>query len=710
MNSMTIGLDFETYGDVNLPVHGLDRYSNGEHFRPTLACTFYQGADGQEVERTFDFVEDYFGSAKQGLLDELKGRTIVAHNAPFEQAVLAHPLLGTKLPHERFIDSAVVARAAGAGSRLEQAAPQLLGVDKMAEGRDLIKLFAIPGKYQEANGSDAFDPDIVEHNPIEWQTFKDYCLLDARLGYYIVKEWDFHLGTNERAYTAVTSDMNDVGWKVDMAKVEEMQRRYLANMDKALAEFRARYETYVDEKDLLNFRSFPQLKEFCRSRGVNARSFDEEHVTMLLTKVAARLDKGGLTPEQTVRLNEVEAMLQTKQILGGSSLSKLQKIEDLVGPGDRLRGSYVHVGAAQTLRTSGKGVQMQNLKRLAEPMDMSELDDPDADWSNDELAVNLRQVFTASDPDGALIVGDFSSVESRGLAWAAGADWKIEAFRNGKDLYKVLAAKIFSVHYDDVLKPQRQTGKVGELSCGYGAGPGAVKDFAAKMGVAMTAEEAASLVNDWRAANPEVVILWERLDSLLMEVVRQGQAFAQQIIGNGLVVSLEHTPTPVSLQALDPNCQSIMLTLRYRGQRPLMRRVFHGAYMRGRNVGYWKPAKNKTGAAWVNHYRHPKSKEIVFYNVYGGKLSGILTQSMCREMFFSSLAGLHRELKKWSNVDIVGQFHDEIVLDWRPRTPDGAWELSLEQAKQMLNDWMSSSLLPGFPLAAEIKHDYRYTK
>ena len=52
-------------------------------------------------------------------------------------------------------------------------------------------------------------------------------------------------------------------------------------------------------------------------------------------------------------------------------------------------------------------------------------------------------------------------------------------------------------------KEQRQTGKVGELSCGYGAGGGAVKDFAAKMGVEMVEAEANKLVIDWRDSEPE---------------------------------------------------------------------------------------------------------------------------------------------------------------------------------------------------------------
>src|SRR5690606_31548398 len=147
----------------------------------------------------------------------------------------------------------------------------------------------------------------------------------------------------------------------------------------------------------------------------------------------------------------------------------------------RLRDQYVHCGAGQTLRTSGRSVQMQNLKRIGLPVNMDLLFDANTSWSNNAMAENMRQVFTSSHPQGELIVGDFSSVESRGLAWLSKEAWKTASYREGKDLYKVLASKIFNTPYERISKTQRQVGKVGELSCGYGAGPGAVKEFAQNM-------------------------------------------------------------------------------------------------------------------------------------------------------------------------------------------------------------------------------------
>jgi DNA polymerase len=706
-----IGLDFETYGGVNLPVHGLDRYVSDETFTPILASVYWQDSSGRAQRERFDFV-DNFTRAKKELREALDDFTIVAHNAPFEKAVCDWLQYG--FTHDRFLDSAVVARAAGAAGSLEAAAPQLLNVDKVETGKHLMKVFSIPGKYQEANGSLEFDPLVVAHNPVEWDEYGHYCDVDAELGWRIAEEWGHVMTGKEWQNTIITCQMNDVGWPVDIGLVHEMQNRYKDNQAEALAEFYTKYQPLTEEKDRLNFASFVQLKRWCEARGVKAKSFDEEHVALYLAKIRKRIEEHADTmPVAKLKdLDEVLELLETKQILGGSSLKKLQAIIDQVGPGNRLRGQYLHIGAGQSWRTSGRGVQMQNLKRLgAEAMDMDDVFDEEVELTNEELARNLRQVFKASRRDGRLIVGDFSSVESRGLAYIAGAEWKLQEFRNGKDMYKVLAARIDGCAYDAVTKDRRQFGKVGELSCGYQAGGGAVQSFAKKMGTLLTEGEANQLVADWRYANPEVVHLWEILDILLRRVVEDGADLAEKEVGNRLMVEVRKIETPTSLVALHPGATSICVRLRTAAGSMLVKRFFHGCYIRGKSICFYKPTSKKTGNVWVSHYRDPKTGEIRFFSIYGGKLSGILTQSMCREMFFTSLRRMDRIIRenRFTNLQIIGQFHDEIVLDW---WPDQATDsVDLEHAKRLLEVAMSDpDSLTQFPLEADVKDDYRYTK
>lgn len=694
MTEQFIGLDFETYGAVNLLDHGLERYVSDASFRPLIASVYFK-TNAVPRHRNFDWVHNDFDDTTNALREVLGSKTIVAHNAGFERRVLQR--IGIDLPADRFVDSAVFARAMGAGGRLEAAAPQLLNVDKLEDGRRLIMLFSVPQKEQ---ASLDFDTTLPDQHPEEWALFFTYCQIDAELSFKLA-QLAFKQGIltdKERANCAVTMEMNQTGWHVDVAVVEEMQRRYLENMEVALAEFHSRHGE-------VNLNSLKQMKEFCNVRGIKASSFDEKHVAKMLERITQKISGGTLKPLVKQNYQEVVALLETKQILGGSSLKKLQVILDTVGHDGRLRDQYLHIGAGQSFRTSGRSVQMQNLKRLAQPRDMLELMDDESEWTNEELALNLRQVFTASHPQGALIVGDFSSVESRGLAWLAGEQWKLDAFTNGQDVYKVGAAKQFVVPYEQVTKDQRQFGKVGELSCGYQAGPGAVQMFAANMGVELSEVEASKLVSDWRNANSSIVALWELMDTALREVIEGGRIISNFPLRHSYVWELAKINTPASLTQQHVNAQSIAMRVYDRNGNVFLERVFHGCYMRGNSICYYKPSERKTGDLWSSHFVDPKTKQVKFYNIYGGKLAGITTQSFCREIFFDALCNVHDYVKDDEHLHLVGQFHDEIVLDW---APGGA--RTLEDAKAMLEMAMTSTSVPQFPLGAEIKHDYRYTK
>lgn len=699
----TVGLDFETYSATDLPKHGLERYVTDPTFRALIArLAYYDEKLNEYWTVKIDFVDE-----GEAAVERLRSRLnnhwyIAAHNAGFEQRVLR--ALGIEIPSDRFIDTAVVARANGAAGKLEAAAPQLLYSDKLESGKNLIKLFCVPGKYQEANDDPAFDPQVVTDHPVEWAEFDTYCGVDSELGLRLALEWGAAVPDKEWTYQAITMDMNVTGWPVDVATVEEMQRRYLENISMAEANFRARYDD-----DELNFNSLKQLKEWCRTRGIRASSFDEKNVAKLRTRIEKKLDSIGEDHPRWEDYSQVLDLLITKQILGGSSLKKLRVLLDTVAHDGRLYDQYLHVGAGQSYRTTGRGVQMQNLKRLSEVADMDELQDLDSEWDNDKLAENIRQCFTSSHPQGQLIVGDFSSVESRGLAWLAGANEKLDAFRKGLDIYKVGAAKQYGIAYDAVTKPQRQFGKVGELSCGYQAGGSAVQSFAAGMGVELTEGEANGIVTDYRLANPEIVSLWARIDELLHEAMMLGQHGAIPLIKVGpkadYGLRIFAISTPSSLADMHQGAQSLAMVLTNLKGDVILRRVFHGCYYRGRSVCYYKPTERKTGDVWVNHYTDPKTKQVKFFSIYGGKLAGILTQSFCREIFFMCLDRTSRWARDIPNLDLIGQFHDEIVLDWTPG------QISLDTAMMELNRIMSDNGgIADFPLVADIKHDYRYTK
>ncbi len=695
----SIALDFETYSATDLKKHGLRRYLDDPHFTVLLAGVHSELGGG-----IYDFVDPSAGPSLSKFREIIeKASYIFAHNAEFEYQVLLK--MGIEFDPSKIVDTAAMSRCWGGSSSLGSAARQFLdSTVKMDEGLSLIRKFCMPSKTQQSMDVLQFIALIISTEWDDWQLFKKYCYQDTVVCWELAKALP-HL-YEEARLDGPTYQMNRVGWHVDLEMVEEMQRRYLSNLFRIEADFRL--DVKDDPTRPLNLNSHAQLKAWCLERGVKAKSFDREAVAALLPRIQKKLNTLTAADPKFHPLAEVECLLNTKQELGGSSLKKLQTIIDTTSGDGRLHNQYIHAGAVQSWRTTGVGVQMQNLKRIGgEAEDMTELQDIMVEWSNDKLARSLRQVFTSSSPQGQLIVGDFSSVESRALAYLADETWKLDAYKDGKDLYKVQAAAIYNMRYEDVTKEQRQTGKLGELSCGYGAGRKAVTKFAKNLGIEMTEDEAGDLVTAWRDANPRIVDLWSHLEDGLRGAINTGGHVVRLAAG---LLTLEFTRTATPKWIADKTKDKARtIQMKVRGTGFEMVRLFHGVHLRGNDITYFKPSSGKTGDPWSTFYRDPDTHQAVFYTLYGGKLAGILTQSLCRELFMHSLKKMTTWARGYSNLQIIGQFHDEIVMDWVPG-PIQSDTSSLEYAKALMERAMSQCNLPGFPLEADIKSDYRYTK
>lgn len=725
------GLDFETFSEADITKVGLDNYLNHPSTRPLMASmytrpqsmgtmTMYAGhqkvVTSYAKRTTFDFVHDPTAAAKfKEAITQQKG-FLVAHNAAFEIGVLR--LMKIFYPLYRVVDTAVIASEFGGGRSLANASSQLTHVSKLDTGVELIKLFSLPNKHFDFKAPTKEIIQASKELQDKWELFKEYCEQDACASWELASTPSMLLpapDVEEHKYFHITRRMNELGWKVDIDSVQLMQDRYEQNLEKIHEDFKAKH----DPAGELNLNSLKQLTEWCAARGIKANSFNELSVQKLIKAIERRLAKTeDHTTDKAQGWIAVLEMLRTKQELGGSSLKKLEVLLNQTNAKDhRLRDQYLHLGASQTYRTSGRGVQMQNLKRLRNAKDMATLADPSVEWSNEELAENLRQVFTATNPNpdrGALVVGDFSSVESRGLAWMAGATWKLEDYRQGKDLYKVLATKMYHISYDQVTHEQRTAGKVGELSCGYGAGPGAVQSFAEGMGIDLSEDEAKSIVYGWRGTNQEIVSFWNLLDKALHSAVRGAQEMVDVHRGEFYFL-FETVLAPTSLREQHPGAASLQISLNNSTTgEVLFTRVFHGVHENGKgNVCYYKPSARKTGPSWLKQYTDPKTKQQRTYDLYGGKLAGILTQSLCRELFFSALSQAQDIFEDEPGVNLVGQFHDEIVVDVdldECISVTGLDEVCDDLSKAMSNPSIKGSALYGFPLNAEVFYDWRYTK
>ena len=135
--------------------------------------------------------------------------------------------------------------------------------------------------------------------------------------------------------------------------------------------------------------------------------------------------------------------------------------------------------------------------------------------SRGQNANKLKMAIKA--PDGyTMIDSDSSQIEARVLAWLAQQDDLVEAFRDGKDVYKIMAAAIYGKDVQEVTDPERFVGKTTILGAGYGMG--AVKSQAQlkTFGVEVEVEEARRIIDIYRRTNDAIVRLWRQAQNALV--------------------------------------------------------------------------------------------------------------------------------------------------------------------------------------------------
>jgi hypothetical protein len=130
-----------------------------------------------------------------------------------------------------------------------------------------------------------------------------------------------------------------------------------------------------------------------------------------------------------------------------------------------------------------------------------------------------------------LIGADFSSIESRVLAWLADEKWKLDIYRKYDETgdpdiepYCVTASRLLGRKVTPADEAGRQIGKTADLALGFGGGIGAWRK-ANRADTRGDAEIAAD-VDKWRRAHPKITTFWKNLDLALKRAVkRPGKTF-----------------------------------------------------------------------------------------------------------------------------------------------------------------------------------------
>lgn len=111
-----------------------------------------------------------------------------------------------------------------------------------------------------------------------------------------------------------------------------------------------------------------------------------------------------------------------------------------------------------------------------------------------ERGKEIRKAFVPSTPEGVILSADYSQIELRIMAHLSGDGHLIEAFREGKDVHSITAAKIFGIAPEDVTSDQRRIAKTANFGIMYG-----ISAFGLAQRLKISRNEAKKIIDDYFA-------------------------------------------------------------------------------------------------------------------------------------------------------------------------------------------------------------------
>jgi hypothetical protein len=271
-----------------------------------------------------------------------------------------------------------------------------------------------------------------------------------------------------------------------------------------------------------------------------------------------------------------------------------------------------YVGADTTGRWSGEQYNMQNLPRIPRDKAGNIIHKP-----SNALRMSLRA------PKGhKVIVADLSGIELRvnHFLWKVTSSMALfQADPEKADLYKDFASALYNVAVEEVLKEQRQVGKVAHLGLGFGAGAPTFRKVAKLMaGIELSEEQAATIVSKWRESYFQIVDGWAAFQEHLPKILQ----------------GVESSIDPWGLCVTEKNAVRL----------PSGRRIYYPALVKERD-----PSSGKS-EWWYGQGRHRA-------RIYAGKGVENLVQALARDVIADNALAFRKD----TGLSPALTVHDELV-------------------------------------------------
>jgi DNA polymerase len=479
MNIITI--DFETYyaSDYSLTKTTTEEYVRDDKFEVIGVAVKENGGETKWCTGTYGEVADFLATY------DWDGAAVLAHNAMFDSAILTW-VFGIK--PMAWLDTLSMARAIH-GSEVGNSLAKLVQYYNLGEkGTEVLNAL---GKRRK------------DFSEAEMESYGGYCINDVELTYRLFQKLLPHFKLPELKLIDVTTKMfSEPVLMLDTslleAHLEDVKNRKEILL-KAVGE---------DREQLMSNQKFAELLIKC---GVVPPT-KISPATGLETLAMAKSDEGFKAliehPDERVQAL-VAARLGNKSTLEETRTARFIEISKR-GPMPVPLQYY----AAHTGRWGGSDkINLQNLP------------------SRGANGGKLKKAICA--PKGYVIIdSDSAQIEARVLAWLAGQTDLVKDFKEGRDVYKIMASAIYNKAVDEIQKEERFVGKTTILGSGYGMGAPKFQTQLKAFGTEISEGEAAHIIGVYRTTYPMIPKLWNQGNNAI-EAMANNQTIE---FGNGAVV------------------------------------------------------------------------------------------------------------------------------------------------------------------------------
>lgn len=277
----------------------------------------------------------------------------------------------------------------------------------------------------------------------------------------------------------------------------------------------------------------------------------------------------------------------------------------------------------------------------------------------------IRRALKA--PAGQMLIScDSSQIEARTVAWVAGQDDLVQAFRDKRDVYSEFASEVYGRKITKADKVERFVGKTCVLGLGYGMGAEKFRRTLeigqGGINVIIDISEAERIVRLYRQKNWKIVQFWQKCGNALKDMLYGGS--------NELHPQVRYDKRGIRL----PNGFYI--------QYPALRETANGFMYISDARTYQKALKDRvlTGAP---------PDDIAWTKVYGGKVTENIVQALAALVIREQMAAVGQHFK------VAFQVHDEIIIAV-PEDNALADQTKLESLMSTAPKWA-----PDLPVACE---------